>query len=525
MPVLHRIILCGLCLAAVVTAVVLPARPLVRSLAQANDTITIGVTDLPNSLDAGEAYDFVAWEVLGHLYTGLTRQVPGTFDYELALATGVDISEDKLTYIFTLDGSAVFSDGTPITAQTFVDSITRVQTLERDADDAITPYVASVEATADGKLVFQLTRPVPFFLGLVSLPPYAPQHPTLAAAQQPVPFPDAIIGNGPYLLDSFDVGDTLVLKANPAYDLGPQPATSTIVLQRFERSQDLRDAVRDHIVDMAWRALFLGDVDQLVTIDGLNLVEIPSTRVFYLHMNHDTEPCDDPLVREAVTLLLDRDSIVELGFGGHATALTSMIPADFPEAYAPIWPAERDQERAEEVLRAAAYSPRGSSRLIFAVYTSRFTYGDLYAGVAAELVRSSFSPTDFIDSGVYAEVDTSTFIRALERGEGRLTLFGWTPIVPHPDAYLRPLAHSDAPIAANAKYARPLIDSLLDDAAALDDPAAQGELYRAAANELLTGYDIAPLWQDHIQLFAWDDISGIQIEPNFFLHYDLLKRR
>lgn len=520
MPVFRQLGLVALLL----LATVLPGAARLPAQAQAADTITIGVTDLPSSLDPGEAYGFLAWEVLSHLYTGLTRQIPDTLDYELALAETYDVSPDKMTYTFVLRDNIAFSDGTPITAQTFVDSINRTLGFVREAEKVVAPYVASVEAADTGELVFQLTRPVPYFLALLTLPPYFPVHPTLLDAPQPQSFPQTIIGNGPYQLEQFEVREQIVLAANPAYDLGPQPLTPRIVLKYFNRSQDLRDALQAHEIDLAWRDLFLGHLFQLEEIEGLTTVEVPSTRAFYLYMGQSREPTDDPLVREAITLLLERQKPIDEVFQGHVSALTSMVPPLFPEAYAPIWPDTPDVERAEAVLRTAAYSERVSSRLILTIMFSQPIYGDLYASAATQFERATFGTTQFIQSNTYSDMEASTFIGMVERGESSLVLFGWTPIVPHPDAYLRPLAHSAEPISTNGRYASSQLDFLFDEAAVLDDPAGQGALYQEVADLLLENHAIAPVWQDHLQVIAWDDIDGILIEPNFFLHYDQLVR-
>ena len=141
-------------------------------------------------------------------------------------------------------------------------------------------------------------------------------------------------------------------------------------------------------------------------------------------------------------------------------------------------------------------------------------------------MRRQLNVSEYVECGIFADIETSTLISAVERGEAAYAVFlGWTPLVPHPDAYLRPLAYSGEPIPANGKYAKTEVDRLLDEAAPLDDPAEQGALYQDAADLLLADHDLIPLWQDHLQVMAWEDIEGIQIEANFFLHYDLLKRK
>lgn len=491
--------------------------------AQDPATLTIGTTDLPTTLDPGEAYDFAAWEVLSHLYTGLTRQVPGTLNYEPALAEAITASDDGLTYTVTLREGAAFSDGTPITAQTFVDAIARTRSLRRGAAQAIEPYVESVAVDDEGRLVFTLTRPTPYFAALLALPPYFPQHPSLAATDKPQPFPDTLIGNGPYMLRSFAVRDEIVLVADSGYTLGPAPLTPRIVLRHFTRSQDLRDATRNGTVDLAWRALFMGDLLALERVEGLQVIDVPSTRAFYLGFNHNREPFEDPFAREGVTLLVERDGPVG-ALHGYATPLTSLVPEQLGGAYAPVWPDEPDVQRAEEILRAAAYSPRGTSRLAFQITFSQPTYGDTHVSAAGELVRRSFNASDFVNAGVFAAVEPDTFARALDRAEGQVILFGWTPIVPDPAAYLVPLAHSRSPIPRNSGYASEDVDALLDRAARADDASARAALYRDAAGLLLRDYALVPLWQDHIQVVAQTDVRGIIVEPNFFLHYDHLTR-
>lgn len=492
--------------------------------AQNDDTITIGMTDFPRTLDPGDAYDFNAWEVLSHLYTGLTRQSPGTLEVELALAEAVAVSDDRLTYTFTLREGVVFEDGTPITAQTFVDSINRVLALRRPAAGAITPYVAAVTADDARTLVFTLMRPVPYFLMLVALPPYFPQHPYLAATTTAQPFADNFVGNGPYTLVSFAPRDQIVLAANPAYDLGAQPKTGTIVLEYFARSQDLRDAAAAHEVDVAWRALLLEHLDELARIDGLTITDMPGTRVFYLYFGQVREPTDDPLVREALTVLVEREGAEDAVFNGRLSALRSLVPALYPDAYVPIWPDDPDVERAETLLGAAGYRERQTSRLSFFIAFSQYVYGVPYTAGVIRLARDSFNTTDYLEYSVQTEIEAGAFFDVLQEGTGSVAVYGWTPIVPHPYAYLFPLLHSSQDMPRNSRYASPEIDALLDTVTTSDDVETIRATYRDIAQLLYDDAALVPLWQDYVQVVAWDDIGGVQLEPHAFLHYDRLVR-
>ncbi len=489
------------------------------------DAITVGMTDLPASLDPADAFDFNAWEVLSHLYVGLTRQVAGTLDYELALAEDVQVSDDRLTYIFTLRDGLAFSDGTPITAQTFVDSVQRVLRLGGDAAQAVTPYVADVRATDRRTLVFTLTRPVPYFLALVALPPYFPQHPSLAAEPLPRPFADGLIGNGPYLLEAFDVGRQIVLRTNPNYTLGAPPLTETVVLRRYARSQDLRDALLAHEVDVAWRALLTEHLLQVQGVEGLRVYDVPATRVFYLFLGQNHEPTDDPLVREALTALIARQEAAETDFQGYLSPLTSLVPDFFADAYAPLWPEGPNVERAELVLRAGGYRERVTSRLRIQISMSQYLYGVPYTSALARMARASFNGTDYVSYELLTDVEGRAFLETLRSGTASLAVFAWTPLVPHPDAYLRPLLHSDYDMPRNSRSARAAIDALLDEAAAQPNAAAQSALYRQVARAVYADFALVPLWQDHVQAVAWENVAGVQVEPNFFLHYALLQRR
>src|SRR5258708_37740314 len=109
--------------------------------ARASTALTIGTTEALLNLDPADASDVFSWEVLSHLYTGLTRQLPGTLRYDLALAATHTVSADGLTHKFTIRPDAAFDDGTPISVRTFVDSINRTLQLQGKGAALIAPYI------------------------------------------------------------------------------------------------------------------------------------------------------------------------------------------------------------------------------------------------------------------------------------------------------------------------------------------------------------------------------------------------
>jgi peptide/nickel transport system substrate-binding protein len=182
------------------------------------DTIIVGSTDAAGSLDNADDYDNHGWEILQNIGEGLLRYKVGTIEVEPALATDMPkVSDDGKTYTFTLKDGLVFADGTPITAQTFVDSIKRTQTLKGQVSGLVTNYVDTVTAPDAKTVVIKLLAPLGFFNTLVALPPYYPVNPKLYPNDKLVTFPTSIDGNGAYRLTSYKKDEQGVFEVNPKY--------------------------------------------------------------------------------------------------------------------------------------------------------------------------------------------------------------------------------------------------------------------------------------------------------------------
>ena len=496
--------------------------------AQSEPPIIIGTTDFPLSLDPATAVDLPSWEVLNHLATGLTRQQPGSLSYELALAASHEVSADGLTHTFEIRPDAVFDDGTPITAEIFANSINRVINLGREGAEFVGRFVASVAATPDNRLVFTLYTPLPDFEALVGLPPFYPQHPNSYPDSDvlDMAIPDfTLITNGIYRLEDLAPGTALSLKANPAYE-GPAPAHDSIILKHYDLPIDLRRALLNRDVDIAWRALAQPDLEAVATSPDLVTRTQPNLQMFYLLLNHNTitlnnqNSFDDPALRAAFAQLLDRETSASLGWNGSLQPADTLLPQQFGLAQVafPIY----DYANADVVLEEAGYRPRRRP-VTTAINVSTDTYSDLLASAANEL-RRGIEQSEIVDISFISDAQTSTFISAVNRGEYLSAIIGWRPHYASPAAYFYGLAHSSSPIPNGAGYASPELDALLESAGLTHDPTAQAAVYTNLENALLANYDLLPLWQAQDVITAWQDIQGITVEANSWLRYDLLSR-
>lgn len=496
--------------------------------AQAPITITIGTTDFPQSLDPATAVDLPSWEILNHLSTGLTQQIPGTLRYELALAEAHEQSPDGLTHTYTIRSDAAFDDGTPITAEIFADSINRVINLGRDGAEFVSRYVASVTASDAVTLVFTLHTPLPDFDALVGLPPFFPQHPDSYPEGDILDLSALnldLITNGAYRLESFEPGTSLTLSANTNY-AGAAPANDSIVMLGYRLPIDLREALLTREVDVAWRSLAQPDRAIIDAVPELVTHEQPDLQMFYLLLNHNTitlnnqNSFDDPSLREALTYLIDRDTSATLGWDETLLPANTIVPELFGTEVVPF--PVYDYTNADAILEEAGYRPRRRP-VVTSLYISTDTYGDLLANATNEL-RRAIEQSEIVDIQGISDSQTNTYISAINRGEYLGAIIGWWPHFASPAAYLYGLAHSSSPIPNGAGFESEVLDGLLEEAGTSTDPATRTARYTEVQSHLLENYDLIPLWQGKDVITYWQDVSGVQVEANSWLRFTSLTR-
>jgi peptide/nickel transport system substrate-binding protein len=507
---------------------VLPFTPSQTPIAAQDDTsiIRIGTLDLPTTLDPATADTFAEWEIFSHLYTGLTQRVPGSTEVELAAASDHAVSEDGLTHTFTLRDDLAFNDGTPLTAINFRDSIERVQLLNEGGADIMNGVVEDVEAPDATTLVFTLTAPVPYFLELVSKAPFYAVHPDDFAAGEVRRSTEPLVGNGVYIMGGYELNAFLELRPNPDYTSGEPAQNNGVRLQHYTATEDLRLAIVAGDVDVAWREVRV--VDAVATAEGnapINILQRPSTRMWYWVINLGEQFAEfnsDIVLREVIARTIDRDNLVTGYFDNNVYRVDSYVPELVGDAFNPVYtPFEDRDSRGVELLVENGYSPNRPVPMSFA--SSRSAYGDYYADVLTRL-RTTLTPINrYVQTNSGVGTNPRAWLESLEDGAFQSALFAFTPVAMHPEAYLRPMLHSQSMLPSATNYALTEVDVLLNQARRTQDTEAANELYREAQALMLETYALFPMWQGSVHILYRDTVSGVTIEPDYYLHYDLLE--
>jgi peptide/nickel transport system substrate-binding protein len=264
----------------------------------------------PNPPTADEAYTYdVMWNVFESLARFNRRLEP-----EPALAARWENPDDR-TYVFHLKPGLRFSDGRPLTAADVAASLEG----PRKHGWVTSSYFRNVEsAEAVGPLSLKVRTRFPYFV-LLSKLPWGMVLPKEAVDLTPVPS----LGSGPYRIESHTVGRELVLVRND-YFQGPPPAFARA---RFVVEPDAQERIAK---------LFRGEADvadhvPLDQVDalrqkGLQVFSGPTLRVLFLGLRVDTPPFDDPRVREAIDLSLDREELIRRTYHGRTVPASQIVP-------------------------------------------------------------------------------------------------------------------------------------------------------------------------------------------------------
>jgi peptide/nickel transport system substrate-binding protein len=297
-----------------------------------DNVLDLAFTSDMNPPDPDANYQLQGNTVMLALYEGLLEYSPeGTTEIVGRLADSWEVSDDALTYTFTLRENLTFADGTPL------DSTALLRGFERRADESVgSPMsymllpVAGYETPDPRTFVITLSQPESAFLSYLASPfsPKAINPKTLdehAGDHAAEYLKTASAGSGPYVLSTFERGSRYVLTRNenywgekPEFDevdiaITPDPATQVLAFQ----SGDLDVLMGQPI----------STIDTFADDTSTELLDFPALQKTWVELNTFSTPLTDPAVRASMRSAIDRKALVDQVWADHGDESEQMYPA------------------------------------------------------------------------------------------------------------------------------------------------------------------------------------------------------
>ncbi|WP_407370814.1 peptide ABC transporter substrate-binding protein [Carnobacterium sp.] len=297
-----------------------------------------------STMDTALITDINSSNYLGHVIEGLLRiDEEGNPVPAIAADEGV-ISEDGLTYTYTLRDDAVWSNGDPVTANDFVYAMQKLVDPDTGASYSYlaetienAPEIMAGEAdvnelgvTANGdhEITFNLTQPTPYFEFLLAFTAFFPQNEAFVEEQGDNygTSSEALLANGPFTLENWDgTGLTWDLVKNDDYYAADEVTLNAVNVQVVKETST---AVNLFEGGQADNAQLTGEIVKQFAEDE-NVVVQKKARTSYLEFNWDNEYLQNEKLREALGLVINTDDLVNTVLADGSTEIGGFLPADF----------------------------------------------------------------------------------------------------------------------------------------------------------------------------------------------------
>lgn len=496
-----------------------------KSAAAGNETrFTRGIGSNPDSIDPQKAEGTWNNDIIGDMFIGLftedaaSKPVPGVADTWTT-------SEDGLVWTFKLK-QTVWSDGTPLTAKDFVFAFQRlVNPKTVGAVYASIQYgIKNAQAINGGKmpvdqlgvraiddytLEITLEHPMPYLPGVLkhytAFP--LPEH-AVEKFGDSWTTPENIVVNGPYKLVEWRTGDFLRSTKNDKFDGADKLCFSEIVYRTASDHDAMVRLAQDGQIDMnnSFPSGQLAETEK--KLPGWPRIA-PMMATTYVVTNTKQAPFNDPRVRKALALAMDREFIVEKILKGGQLPAYSFVPPGmngYPETAKFTWAGEPREQRLKEALDLLTQAGYGPGKPLTFEYLYRAT-GDNPR--IAPVLQANFSDIAPWVKPEIRQVETQALYNQLQEKDYSISDTGW--VADYNDAYnfLYLLDSRTGPM-NYGDYVNTAYDALLDQSSREQDPAKRAATLKQAEQLMLDDAAVLPLLTRVTQDIVSPDITGYE---------------
>lgn len=516
--------LCFVCLAAVLLAAC-------SNEADESDatTLYIGNAGEPKALDPHIVTGVLEERILSALFEGLVNVDFETMQPIPGVAESWEVSEDGTFYTFRLREGARWSNGEPVTAHDFVYSWRRILTPDLAAEYAYMLYPivnaeafnrgevtdfseVGVRAVDDRTLEVTLRAPTPYFLALqIHFTMFPVHRATIEAhggmAERGTAWtrPGNLVSNGPFTLVAWTPNKEIIVTKSSEYWDRDGVSLERVVFRPIQNSDVEERAFRagelqlTSSVPLTKIPVYQRDHPELIRID-------PYIATEFIRFNTTRRPFDDVRVRKALSLAIDRETIVARVLkGGQAAARSFVPPGTGGYTYEAGAPEDRevyDPEEAKRLLAEAGY-PDGEG---FPEVTLLHDTNDnvrIYCETLQNMWRKELNISVQLQNQ-----DGKTWLANMIALNYDLARSFWLADYPDPSNFLEMFFATSGN--NRTGFNDPAYEALLRRAAAQSDPDARNETYREAETILLDTVAIAPIYYQTRPFLISPRLQGLQ---------------
>ena len=477
----------------------------------------------PPTLDPHLSGDSTSAAYVVEIYSGLV-----TYDLDLELVPDIakswEVSDDRTVYTFHLNEFAKFHNGKPVRAQDFKWSFERACDFRTGSSTADTylgdiigcrdklrgraETVEGVQVIDDHTLEVTIDAPKSYFLAKLSYPTaYVLDRDNVERGGRR--WTETPNGTGPFKLAQFNFGESIVLTRNEEYYRDPIPQLEELTFTLTGGSA----MIRYENGDLDITPVSLNDLERVTDPNNPLYEELKigtQLAVFYIGFNVNQPPFDDPKVRQAFNLALDKEKIINVVYKETVPPADGIVPPDLPDYSNPeLTSLTFDPDKALELIADSKYGDVTEFPEI-TLYTSGA--GGSPARIT-EAIIASYKDILGVDIAIQ-QTDWPTFLADISQEDNPYQMYqlGWIADYPDAQNFLDVLFHSESR-QNHTGYENLELDALLDEAGVEADPEKRIELYRQAEQLVIDEAPWVPLYFDREHWLIKPYVKGFEISP------------
>ena len=457
----------------------------------------------PPTLDPHITTDSTSAVIVNEVFGGLVTITP---DIVIApdLAEDWDISPDGKVFTFRLRQDAKFHDGRPVVAEDFRWSLERAADplTESPVADLYLSDVIGVADKLNGKaetiqglrvidertLELTIDAPKSYFLAKLTYPTaFVVDRKNVEGNKNNWVFEPN--GTGPFRLERYDIGETILLGRNENYHLGPPFLDEVEFILSGGDPMLMYENDEIHVTGLG-----LADLERVQDPSNPLRTELatapPGFTVSFIGMNLEQPPFDDVKFRQALNYAVNKKEIATTALSDLVVPAIGVIPPGFPSYNPDLRGYGYDPEKAKRLLSESLYGadPASIPRITLSIAGN---FG-ASVGLDMEVMLRSWEETLGVEVEIQ-QTEWATFLQDVHQRRFQMFALAWSADYPDPQDFLDIMFHTDS---ANnwGNYNNREVDSLLEKARVEPDQTARFQQYNLIEQLIVDDAPWVPLW-------------------------------